>query len=258
MTSAFILPDITLHKPLRGVEAAPKLSAAAQQVLDGLAQHDGQNCTVCKRVIEHGSYHHHNEAVKETVIIPKPIPVSERMPEAMPYEEEPTIRPSQPPGLALATVMKGLQDELDHLKLQCSQYQTLYSSHDPALSKRKRKSVYKKVETLLKAIDVKADQIYALYDVLEGQKADGHEISEEEVEVTLQSIGIDVGEVVGLRGGEVEDKDADAAKAKRRHAWDLESADDSEDELPWEGIETTVETAKSGRGGAGRRGSWTA
>ena len=125
MTSAFILPDITLHKPLRGVEAAPKLSAAAQQVLDGLAQHDGQNCTVCKRVIEHGSYHHHNEAVKETVIIPKPIPVSERMPEAMPYEEEPTIRPSQPPGLALATVMKGLQDELDHLKLQCSQYQTL-------------------------------------------------------------------------------------------------------------------------------------
>ena len=118
--------------------------------------------------------------------------------------------------------------------------------------------MYKKVETLLKAIDVKADQIYALYDVLEGQKADGHEISEEEVEVTLQSIGIDVGEVVGLRGGEVEDKDADAAKAKRRHAWDLESADDSEDELPWEGIETTVETAKSGRGGAGRRGSWTA
>lgn len=257
MTSAFILPDITLHNPLRDAEAAPKLSAAAQQVLDGLAQHNGQNCTVCKRVIEHGSNHRHNEAVKETVMIPKPVPVSERMLEAMPYEEEPTIRPSQPPALALATVMKGLQDELDHLKMQCSQYQNLYSSHDPALSKRKRKSVYKKIESLLKAIDVKADQIYALYDVLEGQKADGHEISEEEVEVTLQSIGIDVAEV-GLRGGEISDKDAEDAKVARRHAWDVESADDSEEELPWEGIEATEETSKGGRGGADRRGSWTA
>ncbi|SLM33793.1 PPC89 centrosome localisation domain [Lasallia pustulata] len=257
MTSAFILPDITLHNPLKESEAAPKLSAAAQQVLDRLAQHDGQNCTVCKRVIEHGSNHRHDEAVKETVIIPKPVPVSERMPEAMPYEEEPTIRPSQPPGLALAIVMKGLQDELDHLKMQCSQYQKLYSGHDPALSKRKRKSLYKKIESLLKAIDAKADQIYALYDVLEGQKADGHEISEEEVEFTLQSIGIDAGEV-GLRGGEISEKDGKAAKAARGHAWDVESADDSEEELPWEGIETTVETSKEARGAAGRRGSWTA
>lgn len=257
MTSAFILPDITLHKPLKHVECAPKLSAAAQQVLDGLAQHDGKNCTVCKRVIEHGSNHHHNEAVKETIMVPKPVPVSERMPEAVPYEEEPTIRPSQPPALALATVMKGLQDELDHLKMQCSQYQNLYSSHDPALSKRKRKSVYRKIESLLKSIDVKADQIYALYDVLEGQKADGHEISDEEVEVTLQSIGIDVAEV-GLRGGELSEKNAEDAKAARRRAWDIESASDSEEELPWEGIEATVETSKSGRGAVGRRGSWTA
>ena len=254
MTSAFILPDITLCQPLKQAESAPELSTAAQQVLDGLAQHDGQNCTVCKRVIEHGVTHRHDELAKETIIVPKPVPVSERMPEAMPYEEEPTIRPSQPPGLALATVMKGLQDELAHLKMQLSQYQSLYHRHDPALSKRKRKSVYKKVESLLKAIDVKADQIYALYDVLEGQKVDGHEISEEEIEVTLQSIGIDVGGL-GLRGGELSEKEAKAAGG---HAWEVESTDGSEEELPWEGVESTVETSKSGRGAVGRCGSWTA
>ena len=252
MTSAFIIPDITMQVPTMDKDAHKHLSKAAQQVFDGLAPHNGLNCTICKRLIEQGTTHEHNEAVKETVKIPKPIPVSERMPEATPYEEEPTMRPSQPPALALATVMKGLEDELAHLKLQLSQYQTLCNQHDPSLSKRRRKCVHQKIESLLQAIDVKSDQIYALYDVLEGQKTDGHEMNEREIEVTLQSIGVELGDL-NLRGGDVPAEDG---QAEARRAWEeTSSSDETEEESMWNGIEETVEMMKSGPAET-RRSSW--
>ncbi|MCJ1431845.1 hypothetical protein MMC27_001200 [Xylographa pallens] len=249
MTSAFIVPDITMRNPMMTSEGFQNMSASAQQASNDPTKHDGQNCTVCKRVMENGSSHNHDETVKGTIKIPKPIPVSDRMPEASPYEEEPTMRPSQPPPVALATVIKGLEDELTHLKIQLSQYQSLYNQHDPALSKRKRKSVLAKIEKMTQAVDIKSDQIYALYDVLEGQKADGHEISEEEVEITLQSIGIDLGGL-GLRGGDL----SESSNRKEKHIWDNESSDESEGDMPWEGIETTVDLTK--RSGESRRRSW--
>lgn len=252
MTSAFILPDITIHKvPLQEPEQ-PKLSAAAQQVIVGLAQHKGQNCTICQRVITRGDDHTHNETTKQSVHVPKPIPVSERMPETCQYEDGPTMRPSQPPGIALATVMKGLQDELSHLKMKLAQYQVLYNKHDASLSKRQRKYTYKKIGVLLEAIDTKADQIYALYDVLEGQKADGQEISQEEVEVTLQSIGIDIS-AIGLRGGHEAVSQDSVPKMSYREA---EVSDESDDNLPWEGVESTAEITNSGRDGAKSRRGW--
>ncbi|KAI9766634.1 MAG: hypothetical protein M1840_006445 [Geoglossum simile] len=248
MTSAFIVPDITIHDLPLEKEVEPTLSLAAQRVLDGLAQHNGQSCTVCRRITSHthgkGS---HEEGVKETLMVPRPVPVSERMPQPGEWNEEPTVRPSQPPAAALAIVMKGLEDELNHLKMELIQYQKVYNSHDASLSKRKRKSVFVKIEALLKAIDAKADQIYALYDVLEGQKADGHEITEEEVEVTLNAIGIDPIEL-RLRGGGVR-RDR-VSYADEGHGGGSETSDEEEGEvhedsndddmdLPWEGIEET-------------------
>ena len=247
MTSAFILPDITMRNPGTAEDAGPKLSSATQQVFDNLAQHDGQNCTVCKRVIEHGSTHDHDHTGKQIIRIPKPVPVSDRMPEPDSYIEEPTIRPSQPPPVALAKVMKALEDELEHLKMKLSRYQVLYNQHDPSLGQRKRKSVMDKIANLLKAVDAKADQIYQLYDVLEGQKAAGQEISEDEFEMTLQSIGIDI-ERMGLRGGELPEEQSNERK---RNPWDLDSSDE---DLPWKGIETTIET--TGRTVDSRRRSW--
>ncbi|MCJ1281906.1 hypothetical protein MMC26_001229 [Xylographa opegraphella] len=249
MTSAFIVPDITMRNPIMTGGGFQNMPASAQQTSNNPPEHDGQNCTVCKHVIEKGSSHNHGETVKGTVKIPKPIPVSDRMPEAGPYEEEPTIRPSQPPPVALAAVIKGLEDELTHLKIQLSQYQSLYNQHDPALSKRKRKSVLAKIEKMTQTVDIKSDQIYALYDVLEGQKADGHEISEEEVEITLQSVGIDLGGL-GLRGGDLSEN----SNQKEEHVWDIDSSDESEGDMPWEGIETTVDLTK--RSGESRRRSW--
>lgn len=241
LTSAFILPDITIHSTSHATEH-PALSVGARRVLDNLAQHDGHNCTVCSRV---ASFDIQNATInidtKKTVRIEKPVPVSDRMPVAGPYEDEPTMRPSTTPGLALATVMKGVQDELAHLKMELAQYQAMYNKHDMSLGMRKRKSLKVKIENLLKAIDTKADQIYALFDVLEGQKQSGQELSEQEVEVTLQSIGVDVG-AFKKKGMPVGDD----------HNSDNDSEEDSELDLPWEGIEDTTGTES----GNGRRQSW--
>jgi hypothetical protein len=228
MTSAFILPDITLHHA-DVAENLTRLSQAAQKALDSATQHDGKNCTVCKRCIPGESQCDHTH---ETVKIPRPVPVSERMPEPSVYNEEPTLRPAQSPGVALATVLKALEDELSHLKMQLVTYQGAYNKLDVSLSKRQRKSLAAKIEKLLKDIDLKADQIYALYDVLEGQKQNGNEMTEQEMEVTLQSIGIDTGATT---------RAADVTATTDKSSHKNNDTDLEDEELPWEGIESTMD-----------------
>ena len=166
MTSAFIIPDIASN-PIITEAAHPSLSATARQVLDGLCKHDCTNCTVCTRV---ASFDTRSGA---KVTIPKPVPVSERMPEPTPYEDEPTVRPSVEPGIALATVIKGLEDEIAHLKLENTRLAGEYAKHDPSLGMRQRKALKKRLDELLNEIERKSDQLYGLYDVLEGQKESG-------------------------------------------------------------------------------------
>ncbi|KAJ5757987.1 uncharacterized protein N7511_006681 [Penicillium nucicola] len=226
MTSAFILPDITLHHADLAANDPSKLPQATQKALDSLAQHDGKNCTVC-----HGRSND-NECNHEPVKVPKPVPVSERMPKPSVYNEEPTMRPSQPPAVALATVLKSLEDELSHLKMQLATYQSAFNKLDASLGKRPRKALLERIDKLLKDVDMKSDQIYALYDVLEGQKQDGHEITEQEMEMTLESIGIDFG------ASHAPDMTGTTDKSSRHT--DQIDLDDEED-LPWEGIESTTE-----------------
>lgn len=215
MTSAFIVPDITI----RGV---PEITKEDQKVLYGLANHKGNHCTVCQRDVKPGEDHDH---VEKAVKIPKPIPITDRVREAHDDEYEPTIRPSQPPGLALATVLKGLEDELDHLEIKVMKLEASYHSHDKSSDRRKRKAILERIQCYQQEIEVKSDQIYSLYDVLEGQKEANQEMSDEDAEITMESIGLDPAEL-HLRGG------ADHLP------WDLESTGTS-DGLPWEGIEST-------------------
>ncbi|KAF9885827.1 hypothetical protein FE257_012299 [Aspergillus nanangensis] len=239
MTSAFILPDITLHRADVIAENPSRLPESAQRALDNATQHKGKNCTVCKRSVPGDPCDH----TGENISIPKPIPVSERMPEPSVYNEEPTLRPAQPPAIALATVLKALEDELSHLKIRLIAYQGAYNKLDASLSKRQRKSLGSKIERVLKDIDMKADQIYALYDVLEGQKRDGHEMTEQEMETTLQSIGIDAA------AGRAADVTATTDKSSQKN--DGTDYDDEDEELPWEGIESTMDM--TGRTGASQR-----
>ena len=209
MTSAFIVPDITI----RDSTAAVAEKEHAQPANDD---------------------RHHTKTIKQTTRIPKPIPVSQQTPEINPEDDEPTMRPSQPPALALAAVIKGLENEIAHLKTRLTKYQQVYNSHNPALSRRKRKAVYEKIDTLLRAIDTKSDQLYSLYDVLEGQKQNGDEMTQEYVDETLQSIGLDI------TGLSLKDNDQDqttTTRTKDRLPWDLGNEAAAHEDLPWEGID---------------------
>ncbi len=217
ITSVFLIPDITLG----GATGERKvLSEKAKKVLNKLCAHDSDNCFVCTRVASFGPSSSSSSAsdVKKSVTISKPVPVSERMPVAVAGEQEPTLRPSVAPGQALATVLKGLQDELAHLKVQYSHLTALYNKLDFSLGMSKRKALKGQMDQVGKAIDVKGDQIYALYDVLEGQKQSGQEMDVSELEVTLQRLNL---------GGAMEEK--------------KNSGEATDEELPWEGIETTNE-----------------
>lgn len=108
---------------------------------------------------------------KELKVRSELVPVVEITTEPAP-DDEPTLRPSQSPALALASVIKGLEDELSREKRQFAKHQDLYNNLDPSLGRRARKSLKEKMEILLKTIDSKADYIYSLYDVVEGEMAD--------------------------------------------------------------------------------------
>lgn len=238
MTSEFIIPDIASNINNHGVEY-PALSTSARRILDGLCKHDSNNCTVCTRVVSFDI----GSGLKSRVHIAKPIPVSDRMPVAAPYEDEPTTRPSVHPGLALATVIKGLKDEVAHLKVEHSRIQAAYNKHDSSLGMRQRKALKKRLEELLRIIDVKSDQIYALYDVLEGQKQSGQQMCEEDVEVTLLSIGVDPEEFTKI-------SKTTGKKTTQEQSKNAELDDDDEDsemDLPWEGIDDTTTGSIGGK-----------
>ncbi|KAK6397893.1 hypothetical protein LTR65_005141 [Meristemomyces frigidus] len=150
MTSAFILPDITLH--------GEKIASSA--LASGCLHHASATCTAC-------------HPLSASIAIPTPTPVSERMPEDI----DATLRPAEAPTLALATVIKNLEDEITHLKIRLSGYQQGYLRHDPSLGMRERVRIKGVVEGLVAEIERRSGQVYRLYDVLEGQR---HRQREEE------------------------------------------------------------------------------
>ncbi|KAL2354801.1 hypothetical protein BJ546DRAFT_1048106 [Cryomyces antarcticus] len=216
MTSAFILPDVTLH-----ASRANDRLEEAKEATPPAAAHDAKTCTACPP----------HPTAATTLPIPTPIPVSARGP----TDTDATLRPSQPPPLALATVLKQLTDELAHLKLELTRHEAAYNAHDPSLGKRHRKATKARIERLMGEIEKRADQVYALYDVLEGLGAEGRgEMGEREIEDTLMSVGIEVGRGVQVGAGD----GAGAGAGTRVTDEELRFGDsgDESEELPWEGV----------------------
>ncbi|KAH8174620.1 centrosome microtubule-binding domain of cep57 domain-containing protein [Sarocladium implicatum] len=175
------------------VNSCPTLSKDARRVLEELCEHDCKNCIVCTRIASHQGVITPVEAAtgKKRVTISRPIPVTDR---ALP--EDATMRPSQSPGHALAIVIKGLEDEARHLKHALAKLNAKYTSADQAIGRGKRLAMAEAIHTLLRQLEVKNDQIYSLYDVLEGQKAAGQAMTEEDIEMTVLNItGMTVGDV---------------------------------------------------------------
>ncbi|KAI1841395.1 hypothetical protein JX266_012406 [Neoarthrinium moseri] len=207
MTSALFIDDITLDKRARVTQKEKEkdvtrtrvepqkpiraLSADAKRVLDSLCDdHDCRNCVMCVRI---NSHLHESEAQagsnkKKTIIVQKPIPVTDRVPNPTTSDADHTMRPLQQPGLALATVMKMLQDELAHFRSSVARKRAQLVKLDPSFGQRQRKQLHAEIARLTRLEEMKSDQIYRLNDVLEGQKQGGQQMSQTEVEITIDSI----------------------------------------------------------------------
>lgn len=219
MTSAFIIPDITIAQPTV-TAAAPTATApatgahltdAAQHLIHSINPHDATNCIVCSRLTSPTST---NPVSKKSILIPKPLPVSSTPVAPTPDNPDPTLRPAQPPALALAIVLKELHDQHEHLKARLARAQARYQQTDPRMSRTKRVRLGREIEGLTRQCEGLADMIYRLYDVLEGQRGNGvGDMNEEEVEVTVQELREVVGRMAGRgregSGSEGEDGDGD-------------------------------------------------
>ncbi|KAI1177349.1 hypothetical protein F4777DRAFT_542663 [Nemania sp. FL0916] len=171
----------------------PALTQSAKRVLNDLCQdHECFNCMVCARIQSHlcgpnGQYR------KKTVRVERPVPVTDRekthtSTSVHNYEDQPTLRPSQDPAIALAKVMKGLKDEEKHIRAAIVKKQATYDKCDASTNKRLWKQLGADIKLLQKRRDLKRDQIYDLHDVLEGQKANAQLMSQEAVDMTITSV----------------------------------------------------------------------
>ena len=214
-TSAFIIPDITIHTALPTTSGTRAFT---------LVDHKANECTICA------------EADGKHIDIPLPIPVSTRD-----LGEDATLRPAWAPHIALAHVLKQLQDEVAHLKIQLAKKEAEYNAHDPALGRRRRISVHAEVLKIAAEVERRSDMVYRLCDVVEGQKGNfgtaeehteaasakqGTKINHE-VEETLQSIGMDPVEVAGRIG---------RSAPEIPEGLHEEFSGEESEELPWEGL----------------------
>ncbi|EPQ65647.1 hypothetical protein BGT96224_2207B [Blumeria graminis f. sp. tritici 96224] len=63
-------------------------------------------------------------------------------------------------------------------------------SHDASLGRKIRKGLSNSMKSLHKEMEIKKDQLYALYDVLEGQKQAQQEMTDEFLDLTLTQLGV--------------------------------------------------------------------
>ena len=89
--------------------------------------------------------------------------------------------------LDAANLSKTAREE-KHLLTALSKLEAEYKGLDASYGRTHRKALKHKLERMTREVDVKRDQIYLLHDVLEGQKANGEEMTTDFVEHTIRSI----------------------------------------------------------------------
>ncbi|KAI2605538.1 hypothetical protein GGR54DRAFT_445342 [Hypoxylon sp. NC1633] len=202
MTSGLFMDDITLGQQKTAEKAKAKksnkgeLSKDAKRVLDNLCHdHDCRNCVVCARINSHRCGDHHGDhyvdggAGKKSIRVPRPTRVTERPRNSgrARYEDESTLRPSQEPEDALVKVITSLMAEEKHLRDSLRNKDNMYNDHDPSVNRRIWKSLSEEIDQLRRARDLKRDQIYYLFDALEGVRRSGKDMTMEFVEVTIHN-----------------------------------------------------------------------
>ena len=199
MTSGFFVPDITLQgndKASDAEQAGPSLSKNAREVLDRVCVHRSQNCTVCGKISSKTEKHvSTTTAAKKVRVMVEGAQKSTKADRTAEYEDEPTNRPSMPPGNALLVAIKIAKDDLEQLRSESRRLHKLYCSYDISQGRRERRRVIKQIDELNNKMEIKSDQVYRLHDVLEGQRQTG-QAATEDFEMTILS---------ELRGGATAD-----------------------------------------------------
>jgi hypothetical protein len=227
MTSAFIIPDITLNIP--NVPNST-LSPSAHSVLDKLAPHDSENCAVCYRIASK------LDSKLENFAIPVPMPVSTL--NEQDGDADVTFRPADAPHKALSRVIKELADEIVHLKHSLHKTERRLNVHDPARGSRDRRALHSAIDSLNRSIAAKSSQLYDLYDVLESHKDEltTHvgPAAAQEIEEDFSNMTEDVEKILAELAAE---RYATIASPPRSAV--TKDQIDSGSELPWNGISPT-------------------
>ncbi|GAO49258.1 hypothetical protein SAICODRAFT_26956 [Saitoella complicata NRRL Y-17804] len=149
----------------------PNVNSNVQKIIEGLAHHNSASCSVCTRK---RNKERQAQAAKEAAAKTAPASSAQNGVD----DSQATIRPSMHPHTALTSVLSQLEDEFRHLKLHYQELLQEYEVMDPAVGKRRRKAVASRLRDIIEELEAKADQIYALYDVLEAAKEEGSVIDE--------------------------------------------------------------------------------
>ncbi|KAK9456798.1 centrosome microtubule-binding domain of Cep57-domain-containing protein [Dipodascopsis uninucleata] len=147
------------------LDILPKLNITMKKVMDQISQHNPTACTVCSR--RRSKKQHQSTPLQTPDNVPIRSIVNPMKSDL--WEEEDTMRPSMAPQTAVNGVLTQLEDEFKHLKLQYHSLVEKYECLNPGLGKRKRKSLVSRLKEIIEELEGKADQIYALYDVLQSQ-----------------------------------------------------------------------------------------
>ncbi|KAL9078812.1 MAG: hypothetical protein Q9157_002253, partial [Trypethelium eluteriae] len=159
MTSAFILPDITLHPQKAGPNNSsssherPTLSSEAKQVLNSLCPHDPTTCTICPHLLSRSAAAAKASATTTAALASfTVVPVSQQQRQAE-NTEDVTIRPSQPPRQALLAAIARTEDEVAHTKAELREAERAYAATDPSRGKRRRVVLARRVEELVARVE---------------------------------------------------------------------------------------------------------
>lgn len=97
---------------------------------------------------------------------------------------------SIPPSIELLNVIQFLEDELKGENKRMESQKKLINSNDAAPNERSRIARLEVMQELTNSIDIKTDTIFSLHEVLEDQQESGQELSQEELDNALQSVGL--------------------------------------------------------------------
>lgn len=159
MTSAYILPDITVAQP---AQSKSKVSKEAQQLLHGHDPHHLQSCEVCRRLVSKSKVSQNFTAQITELLNATGL-------------DDPTMRPKISPAQALANVKQQINDQFEHAKQKHREAWEQYDAVQAPRSSKKHDRISKellywqgKMEEFRLALD-------NLRDVEEGIVEDGLE-----------------------------------------------------------------------------------